>query len=209
MRSTLDIYKFAPWKPHGDDCGTGGTGEVRPTPRRPPGTRRRPARLHRSPDDLRVSRRLRRDRRRRRPCRLRGLARRGAARRARARADRQPRDGRADVVQSGDRRRREGPPRQGARRARRRDGERRSTRPASSFAGSTRARARRCARRARRPTSGAIATRCGCGSSSSARLALRQGEVAKLHVEDVGDHGAASTSSASRRRWASRIARAR
>ena len=117
--------------------------------------------------ELRVPRWLRRDRRRRRPRRLRGRAGRGAHGRARARADRQPRDGRADVVQPGDRRRREGPPRQGDRRARRRDGERDRRRPASSSAGSTRARGRRCARRARRPTSAATATRCGCGSSAA------------------------------------------
>ena len=76
-------------------------------------------------DDLRVSGRLRCGRRRCRSRRLRGGTCRSPTRRSRARADRQPRLRRRDVVQPGDRRCREGASRQGARCARRRDGQRR------------------------------------------------------------------------------------
>ena len=88
-------------------------------------------------------------------------------------------DGRADVVQPGDRRRRQGPPRQGDRRARRRDGERHRRHrhpvpPAQHEQGPGGALDARAGRQAPLPRRDADAAR-----ERSRALALRQGEVAE------------------------------
>ena len=107
--------------------------------------------------DARILPSLRRHRRRRRPRRHRSRARRRAHGRAHAAADAQHRDAGPDELQPGDRRHRQGPPGQGDRRARRRDGARgrrgrhpvphRSTRRKGPAVRATRARPTACCTR--------------------------------------------------------------
>ena len=151
-------------------------------------------------------RRYGRHRRRRRPRRLRGGAGGRAPGPAHAAAHRRSRQAGADVVQPGGRRRRQGPPGQGDRGARRRDGARHRRRrhsvppaqPVQGAGGARHARAvrqgalsrRDAARRSRRsPGSTSSSTRWRACSSKTARSpASRRRSACVFRARGRGDH---------------------
>ena len=147
--------------------------------------------------------RIRCHRDRRRPCRHRGRAGGGAHGQAHAAADPQHRDARADELQSGHRRHRQGPPGQGDRCARAAPWRSRPTRPASSSARSMPARDRRCAPPAPKPTANSTSAPSAARLETQPNLTLFQQEAADLIVAGRPRRRASSP------RAASNFARAR
>ena len=102
------------------------------------------------------------------------------------------RDHRRDVLQSGDRRPRQGPSGPRGRRARRPDGPRRRCRPASSSGCSTAARVRPSAVPGPRPTASSTRRRCRRRCRETANLAIVEGEADELiGVRAAGSPGSA------------------